>query len=475
MGMIEHLTSCESLPQPALRTADSWRHQLEAYHFAYPQRATFLEMGMGSGKSKVNVDLTVNQGDPFSLIVCPVSVLGVWRREFRKWAGGDVEVVVLDSGSVKQKAEHAERCRQLAIGRQLVVVTNYETVWREPLATWLTKHPPQRITLDESHRAKSPSGKNSRFLSRLGKLARRRLCLSGTSMPNSPMDIYAQMRFLDPSVFKTAAQFRQRYAVPDPIYPSKVKRWINLDDLQQRLDPYMYRVRSEDVLDLPSVMHEERFVTLSPSARRLYDTLENELVAQHEKGVLSAANAMVKGLRLQQITSGFAPLEDPDGNQEITPLGDWKSDALYDLLQDLPTDEPVVVFCRFKADLNAVFEVAGRTGRRYGELSGRRRDLTLDATMPEGIDLLGVQIQSGGVGIDLTRACYCVFYSQTWSNGDFDQAVARLARPGQTRPMRFYHLLAAGTIDEKMRFALAAKRNVVESVLSGLVAERKRL
>lgn len=471
------LTACESLPQPALRSADSWRHQLEAYHFAFPQPAAMLAMGMGCGKSKVAVDLTANREEPFTLIVCPVSVLGVWRREFRKWSGRETEVVVLDSGTVAKKTEHADRCLALAkaSGRPLVLVVNYETVWRDPLSAWLIKNLPSFVILDESHRAKSPSGKNSFFLSGLGRRVKRRLCLTGTPMPHSPMDIYAQFRFLAPHVFKTAAEFRGKYAVCDPMYKSKVNRWVNLDDMQRRLDPYMFRVLSEDVLDLPGVMHEERFVTLSPAARRLYDEFEAELVADYESGTLSADNALVKAIRLQQITSGFAPIEDPDGNAEVRPLGDWKADALYDLLEDLPTEEPVVVFCKWRRDLDAVLEAAARTGRRYGELSGRRRDLTDTAEMLPNVDLMGVQIQSGGVGIDLTRACYCVFYSQTWSNGEYDQAVARINRPGQTRPMRFYHLLASNTIDEKMRFALAAKRNVVESVLSGLVAERKGL
>lgn len=476
MSTAELIRSCESLPQPAVRAADSWRHQLQAYHFAWPQPASMLALGMGCGKSKVAVDLACNEPFPLTLIVCPVSVLGVWRREFKRWAATETEVVVLDSGTIAQKTQHADRCLTLAKsnGRPLVLVANYETVWRDPLATWLMQKMPQRVILDESHRAKSPAAKNSRYLSRLGARCRRRLCLTGTPMPHSPMDIYAQMRFLVPGkLWKTAADFRAAYGIPDPLYPSKVRRWVNLDKLQTKLDPFMFRVRSEDVLDLPGVMHEERFVHLTPAVRRLYDNLETELVAEHERGMLSAANALVKGLRLQQITSGFAPLEKPDGEESITPLGDWKADALYDLLEDLPTEEPVVVFCRFRHDLNAVMEAAARTDRRYGELSGRRRDLTPDATMPANIDLLGVQIQSGGVGIDLTRACYCVFYSQTWSNGEYEQAVARLNRPGQTRPVRYYHLLAVDTIDEKMRFALAAKRDVVESVLAGLLAERK--
>ena len=67
--------------------------------------------------------------------------------------------------------------------------------------------------MDESHRLKSPSGKISRFASQLSDRSRRRLALSGTPMPHSPLDIYAQYRALDKSVFGVHhQQFKNRYA-----------------------------------------------------------------------------------------------------------------------------------------------------------------------------------------------------------------------------------------------------------------------
>ena len=85
--------------------------------------------------------------------------------------------------------------------------------------------------------------------------------------------------------------------------------------------------------------------------------------------------------------------------------------------------------------------------------------------------VLGVQIQSGGVGIDLTQARYAVFHSIGFSLGDFDQAVARLHRPGQTRHVHIYHLVCPDTIDVAIAKAIEAKRDIVESVLEELKHE----
>ena len=123
-------------------------------------------------------------------------------------------------------------------------------------------------------------------------------------------------------------------------------------------------------------------------------------------------------------------------------------------------DEPIVVFCRFHHDLDAVREVCGPETR---ELSGRRNELA--AWQAGEGRVLAVQIQSGSVGVDLTRAAYCVWYSVGWSLGEFDQAKARVHRPGQTRPVTYVRLIAKDTIDERIFAALAARRDVIESLL----------
>jgi len=70
----------DDLPQPEIRRNDSWKHQLQAYHFAANLPAAMLYMAMGTGKSKVAVDLIINRGHKRVLIVCPKSVINVWPK-----------------------------------------------------------------------------------------------------------------------------------------------------------------------------------------------------------------------------------------------------------------------------------------------------------------------------------------------------------------------------------------------------------
>lgn len=468
---LQHLES-HDLPQPRLRLLDAWAHQRLAYHFSIENDAAELALDMGCGKSKVTCDLAWNRRFQRILILCPASVLGVWRREFAKHSENEFNVVILDQSNVKAKAAAAgaavQRQKITRTGEPLVIVVNYESAWREPLAALLAATNWDAITCDESHKIKSATGKASKFIGdKLRKRSGFRLNLTGTPMPHSPGDLFGQFRFLDPGVFGSSwTRFRQRFAVcANPHIPQQITGWRNQEELAELASLLMLRVTREDAkLGLPDIVHQDVPVVLSPKAMKVYGQLEKESIAELEDGMLTADNALVRFLRLQQITSGYAPTD--DGGAVV--LDTSKRDALADLLDGLSQREPVVVFCRFRHDIDAIAEVSASLKRRFGEVSGRRKDLTLTAEYPEDVDVLAVQIASGGVGIDLTRACYAVFYSLGHSLGDFEQAVARLHRPGQTRPVMVWHLVAENTVDRAVYAALQKKRDVIEEVFSFL-------
>ena len=79
--------------------------------------------------------------------------------------------------------------------------------------------------------------------------------------------------------------------------------------------------------------------------------------------------------------------------------------------------------------------------------------------------VLAVQIQAGGLGLDLTLARYAIYYSLGFSLGDYSQSMARLHRPGQTHPVEYIHIVASGTVDETVMDALARREAVIETIL----------
>lgn len=498
----------DDLPDVPVCNLPAWNHQRQAFWFAKAQDAAMLAMDMGTGKSRVTVDLLQNYEPPTAeevaqvrthasriaasgarrvLIVCPPKVLNVWPREFRKHAaqgkGWHVENGTYQIERGKNKGKHsvlgvADRLRKFEetlydcrCGKPHAVVVNYEATGHEPMKSWKPEGL-DYFVMDEIHKIKAPNGVWSRWCARVGKLASRRLGLTGTPMPQSPLDVYGQYRALEPAIFGTSyTAFQRQYAVMGGYGGYEVLGLQREAQLHEKFHSIAYMVGAE-VLDLPDVLPDLTLAcTLGKEGAKVYDAVSGEMYAAFDAGEITAASVLVKMLRLQQITGGAVNTD----SGETVQIDDQKAKLLADTLEEIgrqdktdPTSdfEPTVVFCRFIHDLDVVAAICEETGRRYGEVSGRRDDgLARDATMNPDVDVVAVQIQSGGTGVDFTRAAYGIYYSLGFSLGDYLQSRKRLDRPGQERSVRFIHLVAQDTIDEEVYAALEAREKVVDYVL----------
>lgn len=454
----------EDAPAIPVTRTEPWAHQRRAFWFAKDLPATGLWLDMGVGKTKIAVDLTINNEAQRTLILCPWSVVPVWGREYETHGGVPVHFIGLQEGSVAQRTQLAdEALHDCTCQRPHAIAINYEASWRKPFSDWALHQDWDYLVLDEVHRIKAAQGTISKFCYRLSQRATKRLGLSGTPLPQSPLDAFGIYRALDPDIFGLSyTAFSHRFAIFGGYGNYEVVDYTNMEEFDQRFFSIAFRVTADDVLDLPPDHDVRRTCSLSPAATKIYRSVESDLYAELEAGEITAANVLVKLLRLQQICGGS--VNDDDGN--AVAVDDAKEKLLEDVLTDLRHDEPVVVFCRFVHDLDVVERVTKRLSRRYGELSGRRRDGTdAHARMNPDVDIVAVQIQSGGEGIDLTRAHYGIYYSLGYSLKDFLQSRRRLVRPGQEHPVLFTHLVCANTVDEDVYEALDAREKVVEFVL----------
>lgn len=448
-----------------------WAHQQAAFEFAGKlwktgRRGVMLAMDMGTGKTRVAIDLTAAFDLPLALILCPLRVVEVWRQQFQRYAEPHYEFLALDdrAGTVGDKACRAREMLRWATmrRRRLAIAINYESARSEPFAHWALANAWPIVIADEVHRIKQASGRTSRFASKLTLRSRYRLGLTGTPMAHEPIDIWGQFRFLDPTVLDpTFGSFKLRHAVMGGYSNKEIKGWKDLDELKRKFYSIAFRVTNQ-VLDLAPELNESLWATLGEGAARVYREMEEHLIAELEGGRITAANAMVALLRLQQITGGTVT----DDQQVEHQIDTAKEEALADFFLDLNPDEPVPVFARFKSDLQAIHRAAVKSGRRAGELSGARDDLTAWQRGGEhDPTVLAVQIQAGGVGVDLTRARYAVYYSMGFSLTDYLQSRARVRRPPQKLPVTYYHLLIADSIDETVLKAVLARQDLIHATL----------
>lgn len=445
-----------------------WPHQVKAFWFMIDLPGAMLAFDMGTGKTLTAIALIVNGEHKKVLIVCPKSVMSVWPDEIRYAKVQNFRVCTLDGN--QRVARKAIRLRnEIAIaeskGENFIGIVNYDAVWREEIAKVVLNHEWDVLVGDELHRAKSYSNtaRAAKFMAKIGRQSRRRIGLTGTPMPHSPLDIFAQYKMLDPGIFgDNFHKFKMKYAVMGGYGGKQVIGFKNQEDLSVKFKSISFQV-SKDVLKLPEAIHSYRTCDLTARARKIYNELDKQLFAEIEEGTISPANAMVKVLRLQQLTSGYVSLDDSGGLVEVCTA---KRDLLKDLLLDIPHDEPVIIFCRFTADIGNVRKVCAdkEVGRDVGELSGKMNNLK---EWQDGkTNVLATQIRSGGVGIDLVRARYCIYYSIGHSLGDYLQSLDRSHRYGQTRTVNYYHLLAENTIDQKVYNALQKRQDIIESILN---------
>lgn len=188
---------------------------------------------------------------------------------------------------------------------------------------------------------------------------------------------------------------------------------------------------------------------------------------------IESDNVLSLLLKLQQITSGYLPVDPKyqdtsvDSKVKVINVHRERIKALQELIEELPQGEPLVVFANYKKDLKNIRKLCEKIGLGYSEVSGRCD--TLNEWREGKTQVIGVQYSSGSESIDLTRARYCVYYSLTRRLSLYTQSRKRIHRPGQTRPVVYYHFIAeldrGKTIDRVMMEALRSKKDVVDYIM----------
>lgn len=454
-----------------------WIHQWKALDYVMTHSQAALFTDMGSGKTKVMIDMVGNRGFNLILIVTTKKSCKVWEEQFQVHSEMSSDLVyniskLSSAGKVTLLKEKASRDKSGVL--RGVIIVNYDSVWREPFKDFLLNLNLDCIICDESHKMKSAGGKASMFLARLGKRVSYRYIMSGTPASEAPTDIYGQYRFLRPDIFGTNfGRFKDRYLNYDRQkmafcgYPILVKShpYLNMDEWVNKIYSCAFYIEVNQ--DLPEMTHRYIEQPISLKAQKVYKEFNKEGVYIDEDGVLETNNILAKMTGLQQILSGYLTLETENFTSiEKVQIDTTKADTLEEILTNISYNERVVVFAKYRKDFDLIQDVCKKLKRSYGEISGQCDDYS--KWKKGSINVIAVQYSSGAESIDLTESKYCVYYSHTHSYGQYLQSVKRIHRPGQKRPVTYYHIVSTvkdiETVDEKIQKALEMKMSLVEYV-----------
>lgn len=454
-------------------------YQQDAVKFALKAKTAALFFEQGTGKTWIAtavaqqlIDLGASQLS--ALYVVPLSNIDTtWKKTLGK---------MLPSVSVCRDVDEFKSAR----GHRILLL-HYEALPR--IIKQLAKIKWSLIVYDESQRLKNRTTMQSRIASKLRDAAEYKIALSGTPIEQQPQDLWAQFRFLCPQVFGTRwADFEDAYLEPLTVSLKGLKRGTfaferaykrmmieknrrafnqaMMPAFLEAIQPYALRVTKE-VLNLPPLTFVEEYVQLRGAQRVMYEELERELVAEiGSRAFVTAPLKITKIAKLHQICGGY--IFDDEG--ECHEAGRAKLRRVRTIINR--ESRPIVIFCKYLQEVDAIRDVLTSEGLTVGTITGRvkRKDRTaiIQKFQAFKLDALVAQVRTGGVGIDLFAASVAVFYSITYSFIDFEQAVARIHRRGQKKPVRIYLLVAQNTIDEDICTAIRSKRKVSEVVLTKL-------
>lgn len=459
-----------------------WEHQKKALKYLMKRDSAALYTDMGTGKTKVMIDLIQNRGFKRVLVVATNKACEVWEQQISiHGIDGLFDVFRLNSLSsvkvtelLKTIPKWTTKCVQ---NKTYVFIINYEKVWRKGVSQMFMRKTLgiDCIICDESHRIKSPRSNCSKYLANLGKRVPHRYLVTGSPLAENPIDVYAQYRFLDPSIFGlNFTEFRNEYENIDVDLSTRLgfrmldKRnpYKNMDKLRKKMYSCAFYIESS--VELPPQNDIEWNFSMPKKSEKLYHEVLKEKVAELNGRYMESSNALTLVLRLQQMTSGYLKVEDFETKEKsVINIDHARREEFLDLVEQFPEDEPLVVFAAYTKDLKNIRLMCRQNGIAYSELSGRED--TLKDWKTGKTRVLGVQYSSGSESIDLTRARYCIYYSLPRRLALYEQSRKRIHRPGQEKPVYYYHMICklnkGKSIDEKILESLRNKKKLVDYII----------
>jgi SNF2 family DNA or RNA helicase len=441
-------------------------HQKVAVSLCLKNRSFGLFMEMGTGKTKVMLDLMGYYAETLEvnpcLVVCPVSVMDNWAAEVVKHQP-TLKCMVL--GGTRE-----ERVSLLQVGMRQgfhLFIVNYESAWR--LEDELLKYKWGMVVLDESTKIKHRSSQQAKGIMRIAKSVRRRYIMSGTPMPNSPLELFNQIKFLDETVFGSNFYvFRDRYAVMGGYQGYQVIGWKNLEELATKLGGVSYRVLKKDCLDLPDKVYKEYRLPMSDAFRKIYEEFAEEMVTEISGQTIMATVVLAKLTKLRQLTSGFVY---SDQHSVITMEDQQKLKQLKEILEEVTPRHKVVIWTTFRHEMAMIEKLLSELKLRSVKIDGtvpqdERQEAIRKFQEEDSFRVFIGQQHAGGLGITLTAADYCIFFSNDYSPEIRLQCEDRLHRIGQKNPVTYVDIIMKATIDVTIKRMLIKKQDLSDYISS---------
>jgi SNF2 family DNA or RNA helicase len=476
--------------------------QLIALRYVYTIGGGGLLLEPGMGKTKVVLDFIALMGFRKSLIVCPKPLLFVWEDEVQKHRP-DKSIYVIKSTDWEAELPHMKKAD--------IVVINYNKA--VSLYVELSTFGFQFMGVDEAL-IKDPRSLRTQQLTWLGRRIPHRMLMSGTLVNNSPLDVFAPVSFLEPSlVGGTFTRFAKQYAVYSGKDGQAVKFIVGyrkVPEVRSILETVSIIMSKAEWLKLPPKTFKDIIVPVSDEQREIYDDLAKNYIAQMQGKFVEIVNPLVALSKLIQVSNGFlytspedeglfdlqatdAPPKKKKFKRETLYFREQpKLDRLIKLLKEDIPDKRTIIWYNMSAEYELISKRLEQEGITYLGIRGGTKDcggivrrynsdpsvrvlLCQAKAVNYGITVLGKDYDEDDLeAIDgITPEVFTqVFYSMNFSLETYLQQQDRIHRIGQKFECTYYRLIAntpaeyriIEKIDEKMSIRGEILHDVIKSL-----------
>ena len=466
-----------------------YAHQLVALSKSWNKKEYGYFMEMGTGKSKVLVDnmsMLYDKGKiDGALIVAPKGVYTNWlSQEIPAHLVRHIKPKMVLWTATTSKAKDKEYQQLFKPDLDLhILIMNVEAFSTKKGVEFAYKFLRSHKTLmaiDESTTIKNPTAKRTKSILMLGRHAKYRRILTGSPVTKSPLDLYSQCAFLNENLLDHSSyySFRNRYArMVDRNFGGRrvqiVASYQRLDELEDILKAFSYRVQKVDCLDLPKKIYMNRVVELTKDQKEAYATMKSAALALLKGKMSTAPHVLTQLMRLHQITCGH--LKSDDG--KITNFKHNRIEELIDVIDEM--EGKVIIWANYVHDIKEITAALedeygeGCVVQYYGEVSSEDRQTAIKEFQDPNSNVkyfIG-NTQTGGYGITLTAASNVIYYSNSYDLEKRLQSEDRAHRIGQHKPVTYVDLIAEKTVDEKIIKALRKKINIASTIMGDTVQD----
>ena len=395
-----------------------------------------------------------------TLLICPVSVAGNWRREAARFAPS--LSVHVHYGRERFRGKPFAR----AASRSDIVITTYALALRDRETLQSVEW--ERIVLDEAQNIKTREAKQTRAIRALK--ARHRVALTGTPVENRLAELHSIIDFLNPGLLGSATSFRESFATP-------IERWHDgaaAKRLRRVTGPFILRRLKTDkdiISDLPDKIEMRVDCQLTTEQATLYRAVVDEMLERIERvqGIARSGIVLQALMKLKQVCNHPAHLLKDrsrlDGRSD-------KLARLEEILEEaLAEGDKALCFTQF-AEFGHQLRghLQERLGREVLFLHGGTPQSARDHMVqrfqsPDGPSLFLLSLKAGGTGLNLTAANHVIHFDRWWNPAVEDQATDRAFRIGQSKNVQVRKLTCVGTLEERIDRLIAEKKDLAEQIV----------